>query len=66
MPYLDSVVGERRAALPPVPLLRTPTPSPLMRKDRGLKEAEIKNDFKTFEIKEPLRSYYHTLYLSVI
>lgn len=48
MLYLDSVVGERRAALPPVPLWRTPTPSPPMRKDRGLGEAETKKAGETF------------------
>lgn len=47
MLHLGSVVGERRAVLPPDPLWRTPTPSPLMRKDRGLREAETKIDCKT-------------------
>lgn len=48
MLYLGSVVGGHRAALPPVPLWRTPTPSPPMRKDRGLREAETKKDGQTF------------------
>lgn len=44
---LDSEVGGRTAARPPVLLLHTPTPSPLMRKGQGLKETERSTDEKT-------------------